>query len=65
MVPPGYSKILVHKDSVCIVIFSNGHKLDVKSVSINRLIKYGVYTNGQVYGYTLTTNSDISYPKRN
>ena len=31
-------------------MYNNGRRLDVKSVSINRLLKYGVcsYTDGQV-----------------
>ena len=45
-------------------MYNNGRRLDVKSVSVNTLLKYGVcsYTDGQVYGYTLNTDSDIQLP---
>ena len=47
---------------------NNGRMLDVNSVAIDRLLKYGVcsYTDGQVqcvYGYTLNANSDIQLPE--
>ena len=48
-------------------MYNNGRRLDVNSVAIDRLLKYGVcsYTDGQVYGYTLNANSDIQLRKRN
>ena len=61
MVPSGYSIRLLDKDSM----YNNGRMLDVNSVAIDRLLKYGVcsYTDGQVYGYTLNDNSDIQLPE--
>ena len=45
--------------------YNNGRILDVNSVALDRLLKYGVcsYTDGQVYGYTLNANSDIQLPE--
>ena len=46
-------------------MYNSGRMLDVNSVAIDRLLKYGVYsyTDGQVYGYTLNANSDIQLPE--
>ena len=65
MVPSGYSIILLHKTTYMYFMYNNGRMLDVNSVAIDRLLKYGVcsYTDGQVYEYTLNANSDIQLPE--